>query len=186
MTIDNDNFIDQLYMKNEDALMYVIDEYGGLIKTVIKKNMSCLKLKQEECLNDVLLSIWEHIDSFQPDNNSFQNWIAAIAKYKSIDYMRKYKYESDKMVYDDIENYELQSEDRVEILDNEISARMEELLSVLKPRDREILIRIYANEEPVEQVSQDLNIEKSVIYNRVSRAKKKLRNKKECNYGKYL
>lgn len=178
MKIDNDNFIDQLRMKNEDALMYVIDEYGGLIRAVIRKNMPCLKSKQDECLNDVLLSIWEHIDSFQPVNNSFKNWIAAIAKYKSIDYMRKHKYESDKMSYGEMENYQLQSEDRVEISEHEISERMEELLSVLKPKDREILIRIYANEEPVEQVSRDMALEKSVIYNRVSRAKKKLRTQK--------
>lgn len=178
MKISNDNFIYQLHVKNEDALMYVIDEYGGLIKAVIRKNMSCLRLKQDECFNDVLLSIWEHIDSFHSDNNSFKNWIAAIAKYKSIDYMRKYKYETDKIAYGEMENYELQSEDRMEIFDNEISERMEELLSVLKPKDREILIRIYANEEPVEQVSRNLNIEKSVIYNRVSRAKKKLRTQK--------
>lgn len=37
MKIDNDNFIDQLRIKNEAALMYVIDEYGGLIKAVIGK-----------------------------------------------------------------------------------------------------------------------------------------------------
>lgn len=178
MKIDNDNFIYQLCMKNEDALMYVIDEYGGLLKAVIRKNMSCLKWKQEECFNDVLLSIWEHIESFHPENNSFKNWIAAIAKHKSIDYMRKHRYEMDKIAYDGMENHELQSEDRLEILDSEISARTEELLAVLKPRDREILIRIYANEEPVEQVSRDLCIEKSVIYNRISRAKKKLRTQK--------
>lgn len=178
MKIDEDNFIDQLHMKNEDALMYVIDEYGGLVKAVIRKNMPCLKQKQEECFNDVLLSVWEHTDSFQSENNSFRNWIAAIAKYKSIDYMRKHRYESEKFVYDEMEDFELPVQDRVEILDNEISARTEELLSVLKPRDREILIRIYADEEPVEQVSRDLNIKKPVIYNRISRAKKKLRMQK--------
>lgn len=178
MKIDDNNFIHQLCLKNEDALLYVIDEYGGLIKAVIRKNMSCLSGKQEECFNDVLLSIWEHIDSFQPDNNSFKNWAAAIAKYQSIDYMRKYKYETDRFVYDEMGNYELQNEDRAEALDNEISARTEELLSVLKPRDRDILIRLYAKEETVEQVSRDLNMDKSVIYNRVSRAKKKLRMQK--------
>ena len=34
MKIDNDNFVNQLRIKNEDALMYVIDEYGGLITNV--------------------------------------------------------------------------------------------------------------------------------------------------------
>ena len=178
MKINGGNFIYQLHIRNEDALLYVIDEYGGFIKAVIRKNMQCLQSEQDACFNDVLLSIWEHIDSFQPDKNSFRNWIAAIAKYKSIDYMRKYKREADRAAYGEVEGFELQSEDRVEILSDEISARMEELLSVLKPKDREILIRIYADEEPVEQVSRDLDIAKSVIYNRVSRAKKKLRAQK--------
>lgn len=178
MKIGDDNFIYQLHMKNEDALMYVIDKYGGLIKAVIRKNMSCLKLKQDECFNDVLLSIWEHIDSFHSENNSFKNWIAAIAKYKSIDYMRKYKNEMERIICCELESLDLQSQERAEHIDHEISARMEELLKVLKPKDREILIRIYANEEPMEQVSRELKIEKSVIYNRVSRAKKKLRAQK--------
>lgn len=175
MKVSNDNFIYQLRIKNEDALMYVIDEYGGLIRAVIRKNMSCLKWKQDECFNDVLFSIWEHIDSFRPDKNSFMNWIAAIAKYQSIDYMRKYKYEMEKAAYAGIKEDSLPEPPNPERLEHEISERMEELLSALKPKDREILIRIYANEEPVEQVSRELNIKKSVIYNRVSRAKKKLR-----------
>lgn len=44
-------------------------------------------------MNDVLLAIWDHIDSFQPEKNSFKNWIAAIEKYKAIDYLRKYQKE---------------------------------------------------------------------------------------------
>ena len=89
MNMNEQNFIQQLKEKNEKALMYVIDEYGGLIYTVIKKNMSCLIEYQEECFNDVLLSVWDNISYFNPEKNSFKNWIAAIAKYKSIDYLRK-------------------------------------------------------------------------------------------------
>lgn len=177
MKIDNDNFIYQLRMKNEEALLYVIDEYGGLIKAVIRKTMPCLKMKQDECFNDVLLSLWEHIDSFHSESNSFKNWIAAISKYKSIDYMRKYKDEMDKAVYSGMETDQTAGYLTVErqMIEREISTRMEELLSVLKPQDREILLRIYADEEPVEQVSRELNMKKSAVYNRVSRAKKKLR-----------
>ena len=76
MKIDDHNFIQQLHLRNEAALMYVIDEYGGLIKAVIRKNMSCLKEYQEECMNDVLLSIWENIESYHPEKNSFKNCIA--------------------------------------------------------------------------------------------------------------
>lgn len=177
MKIDNHNFIQQLHLKNEAALMYVIDEYGGLIKSVIGKNMSCIKEYQEECMNDVLLSIWENIESYHPEKNSFKNWIAAIAKYKSIDYMRKYRKTFSDISYDnDIFEEPFEEIDITQILDNEISEKMKELLSCLKEKDREIFIRLYVDEASIEEVSKEFNIKKSVIYSRISRAKKRIRN----------
>ena len=177
MKIDNHNFIQQLHLKNEAALMYVIDEYGGLIKSVIGKNMSCIKEYQEECMNDVLLSIWENIESYHPEKNSFKNWIAAIAKYKSIDYMRKYRKTFSDISYDnDIFEEPFEEINITQILDNEISEKMKELLSCLKEKDREIFIRLYVDEASIEEVSKEFNIKKSVIYSRISRAKKRIRN----------
>lgn len=176
MKIDNHNLIRQLHLKNEEALAYVIDEYGGLLKSVIGKNMSCLKEQQEECLDDVLLAIWENIDSFHPEKNSFKNWIAAIAKYKAIDYMRKYKKELSEFSYESIEYEEAYKDENMEaLIENELSEKTEEMLSCLKEKDREIFIRLYADEETIDVISEELNMNKSVIYNRMSRAKKKLR-----------
>lgn len=93
MKINEENYMDQLQKHNERALLYVIDKYGGLLKAVISKSLFRMQSYQEECMNDVLLAIWDHIDSFQPEKNSFKNWIAAIAKYKAIDYLRKYQKE---------------------------------------------------------------------------------------------
>jgi RNA polymerase sigma-70 factor (ECF subfamily) len=36
------------------------------------------------------MAVWDNIDTFCPEKNSFKNWVAAIAKYKSIDYKRRY------------------------------------------------------------------------------------------------
>jgi len=176
MRIDNRNFIEQLYLKNEDALIYVIDEYGGLLKSVIRKNMSCIQAQQDECLNDVFLAIWNNIELFKPEKNSFKNWIAAIAKYKAIDYMRKYKKELSNISYEVLNHQEGYIDNRIEnVLEKELSEKTNELLSCLKEEDREILLRVYANEESIEAVSTDMSISKPVIYNRISRAKKKLR-----------
>ncbi|MGF7186815.1 DNA-directed RNA polymerase specialized sigma24 family protein [Desulfitispora alkaliphila] len=71
-------------------MYYVIDNYGGLIKSIVGKHLYNLQHLHEECLDDVLLAVWDNIDSFYPEKNSFKNWVAAIAKYKSIDYKRKY------------------------------------------------------------------------------------------------
>ena len=60
MKITEKNYIQQLQLHNEEALIYVIDMYGGLLKAVIRKHLFTMPQKQEECMNDVLLSIWEH------------------------------------------------------------------------------------------------------------------------------
>ena len=49
------------------ALAYVIDEYGGLLMSVIRKHLFYLPEKQEECFDDVLLKIWQNIESFHEE-----------------------------------------------------------------------------------------------------------------------
>ncbi len=88
MIINENNYIQQLRLHDESALMYVIDQYGALLMSVIRKHLFRLPDMQEECLDDVLMGVWQHIDSFDQERNSFKNWIAAIARYQSIDYLR--------------------------------------------------------------------------------------------------
>ena len=61
------------------------------------------------------------------------------------------------------------------LLEKEISEELELLLGCLNPSDRELFLRLYVEEESVEQISRDTGMEKTVIYNRVSRGKKKIR-----------
>ena len=176
MKIDEHNFIQQLLLKNEAALMYVIDEYSGLIKAVISKNMSCINEYQEECMNDVLLSIWTNISSYNQERNSFKNWIAAITKYKSIDYMRKYRKEYLELSYEENLFEEAVSKDEMStILDDEISERTRELLDCLKETDRDIFMELYVEEASIDEISKKHNIKKPVLYSRISRAKKRIR-----------
>lgn len=174
MKVTEQNFIHLLKQRNEKALEYVVDEYSGLLKSVISKNMRYIQDYQEECLDDVLMAIWNHIDSFQPEKNSFKNWIAAIAKYKSINYFRKFSRQLSEMSLEDIEYEQATSQENYE---NDISEKMEALLSDLSPKDRELFLRLYVNEEPMESVSNAMDLSKPVIYNRLSRAKKRLRKK---------
>ena len=50
--VDQDNFLQELSRKNEKALEYVVDVYGGLIKTIVKRHLRGLTDYQEECIND--------------------------------------------------------------------------------------------------------------------------------------
>ena len=59
-------------------------------KSIIQKYLASFEDVQEECMDDVLLAIWNHIEKYDEEKNILKNWIVAITKYKYIDYARKY------------------------------------------------------------------------------------------------
>ena len=93
--MQNNLLIKYIKKKNPKGMDMLIDNYGGIIASVVRNHLGTLINYEEECINDVLLSIWESIDGYDRDKNTFKNWICAIAKYKSINYRKKYlaKYE---------------------------------------------------------------------------------------------
>lgn len=173
MTISEDNFILQLKKRNEKALDYVIDIYGGLIKAVVKKHLYNLQSVQDECINDVFLGIWNNIDSFDEERSTFKNWIMGVSRFKAIDYKRKYLKH---LEYEDIDNVNLVKGDfSEELIRDELSAEVNEMMKCLKEKDRQIFYKLYIEEKELEEVSSDMGMKKDAIYNRVSRAKKKLK-----------
>lgn len=174
MKITEENFISRLRHKDEKALEYVIDNYGWIIKTVVKKHLATLQNYQEECINDIVFAIWKHIDRYDEDKSSFKNWVAGISKFKAIDYSRKYlKHQN----YEDIDTLNIKEDKDIheEITKHEISKELDDMLSQLKDKDKELFINLYIKGHELDEVAADMGVSKDYLYNRVSRGKKKLR-----------
>ena len=58
----------------------------------------------------------------------------------------------------------------------EFSRETQEILACLKPRDQELFLKLYVEEKSFDEISQETGTEKSVLYNRLSRSKRKLLN----------
>lgn len=174
MRISEENFILQAKRKNEKALDYIIEQYGWIIKTIIQKQLYHLPDYQSDCMNDVLLGIWNHIDCFEPEKSSFKNWVAGIARYKAIDYRRKYLKILEREI---LEEAEIPAEDLVQksVLENEISEEIQQILSCLTAEDQQIFKRLFLEDVSMEDVSKETGLRKDALYNRISRGKKKIR-----------
>ncbi|MED4137576.1 sigma-70 family RNA polymerase sigma factor [Priestia megaterium] len=154
--------------KKEKGLELLIDQYGGLITAIVRKHLGTLKSYEEECVNDVLLAVWHHIDRFDSEKNTFKNWVAAVAKYKAIDYQRKYiktQHESLSQagVGGTTEVHNIQTDD------------VEELLGHLNKGDRELFKAYYLQEVELKQIAEKQQTTISNLYNRLSRGRKKLK-----------
>lgn len=174
MKITEENFILKLKQKDNKALEYVIDNYGWIIKSIVKKNMYNLEMYKDECINDILLGVWNNIESFDEERSTFKNWVAGISKYKTIDYKRKYL---NNLQYENIDDIEIKIEDNFhkKLIENQLSKDLEDMLSHLKEKDRALFIKLYVEEKDIETISEETQMHRDVIYNRVSRSKKKLR-----------
>lgn len=183
MRIVEENFIEEMKKGNEEALEYVIDNYGWILKTVLKKHLFYIMDYYDECMNDCLLAIWQNIENYDPDKSSFKNWVGGIGKYKSIDYTRKYLKDLETKNIEDF-NISTKNHPLKEIFKNEVSQETEKMLNGLSKENREIFKKIYFEDKNMDEISKDTGFSKSVLYNRLSRGRKKMRNKayKERGY----
>lgn len=172
MKITEENFICELQCRNEQALEYVITNYGWIIKSVVKKHLYHLENYHEECINDILMGIWNNISQFDPSRNTFKNWVAGISKFKSFDYMRKYLKDLEHTNIEDVEENISTKSDEF-LIDEENT--YDRLLACLSEKDRDLFTRLYIEEQHIEEISHQTGLKTEVIYNRVSRGKRKIR-----------
>ncbi|MBU3137439.1 sigma-70 family RNA polymerase sigma factor [Clostridium gasigenes] len=176
--MNDEKIINFIKKRNEKGLQLIIDNYGGLITSIVRKHLYNLQDRQEECIDDILLSIWNKIDSFNGDKNSFKNWIGAISQYRAIDYKRKYV---KCLQEEDINDIEVESHITIDkdLMENEVKEEIRELLCCLNTQDREIFIKRYFEDKCVDEIALEIGIGESAIYNRLSRGRKKIKNKFE-------
>lgn len=179
-TITDGNFIGRLKAKDERALYYVIDRYGGLIRSIVRRKLPSLPNQWEDCENDILLTVWNEIGHFDSSKNSFSGWLSAVCRYKAIDCLRRAsRYQNELSLSGDGETEALcmgGPEDRSGCEAREAAL---ELLRDLPEDDQKLFWDCYVREKPAEQLARERNIKVSALYNRLSRGRKKLRQCRE-------
>lgn len=156
--------------KNQKGMEILIDQYNGLITSVIRYHLGPIINYEEECVSDTLLAIWDNVEGFDQDKNTFKNWICAIAKYKAIDYKRKYL---NKIEISDLDeqNYYIDKN----LLKIEIQEELNETLKFLSEENKEIFRRYYLNDESVIDIANDKKLAISSVHSKLSRGKAKIR-----------
>lgn len=174
MKITEKNFITQLRRGNERALDYVVDTYSGLIVAILRKQLYHLPELQQECINDVLLAVWQHIDSYDEQRSTFQNWLAGVCRYKAIDCRRRWLKQLQEQPLETAEQI-ADGQSQMELLEQEIFEEVESMLACLKAEDQQLFRQLFVEDRPVQEVAQELGISRDTVYNRVSRGRKQIR-----------
>ncbi|ATP39861.1 RNA polymerase subunit sigma-70 [Solibacillus sp. R5-41] len=170
MEISDENVVQLIKSKNEKTIGYLIKTYGGLLNGIIRRYLIGNEQDIEECFADVLVSIWFHIDSFDGTKNEFKQWIAAIAKYRAIDYIRKS--EKTKQYVSNFE-FDERSLSQPNSKSNELD--LPSLLNELNDTERAIFEKYYVEGVPTEEIASEFRAKQSWVHNKLSRGRKKLK-----------
>ncbi|MGL5415325.1 MAG: sigma-70 family RNA polymerase sigma factor [Clostridium sp.] len=180
--MDDKLIIKRIIRKQESGLEMLIEEYGGFIKAIVKRKG--YGDFQDECIDDILMCIWNNIKSYDERKNTFKNWIASITRYKVIDYNRKYLKNIEKYKNDyDLEKIQDKGEVSLRILQKELKEEIQSLLNNLKEKDKKIFVKYYLEEMEVEEIEKEVGLKREAIYNRLSRGRVKLRSILENDSG---
>lgn len=71
MRISDNSFIEHLKKKHPKSLDYIIDNYSGLVNTIVTNTLISIDDRGliEECISDIFISVWENGYKFNGDKN---------------------------------------------------------------------------------------------------------------------
>jgi RNA polymerase sigma-70 factor, ECF subfamily len=172
--MDEAKTLQGLRNKEMDALHRVIDAYGGLIYKVIHSvlDSSYDKANIDECMNDVLMTLWYNIDTFDEQRGKFTNWLISVSKFKAIDYKRK----NNKVYqYEEVNNEGIVEQQVTSFTHMPDDESFYQLIECLNEQDRLVFIRRYLKGDSVEEIAADLQLSVDTVYSRLSRGRKRIK-----------
>lgn len=170
MKITEENFIDFLKQKNEEALKYFIVNYSSMIRKTVNKILYLYPSDSEECLYDSIFRIWDKIEYFDESKSSFRNWAAAVAKYTALNRLKLITRVEPAADID-----ETIVSESPEITDNQLfNEYFLELISCLSDEDKVLFTRLFWFGETSDEAADFLGKSKGSIYSRISRGRKKI------------
>ena len=173
--MDNKKFIRGLKNKDAKALDYLLENYANLIFKIANGVLNDRELSKET-VNDVILKVWNNVDSFNKSDDKFSIWVMAIAKYTAIDCLRREKRHYGN---ENIENIDMAEEESIEdyYINKDSVREVKAVISHMGKIDKEIFLRKFFKEESSKIISEKLGITEKLVNLRIFRGRKKLSEK---------
>jgi RNA polymerase sigma-70 factor (ECF subfamily) len=89
-TLEDQELLQQIVTGKEEALAALYDRYGGLVFSVALRIVQD-RQSAEEITLDTFKRVWNSSHTYLPERGKIRNWLAAMARNRSIDYLRREK-----------------------------------------------------------------------------------------------
>ena len=176
--MDDQNLIALYFARDEKASAETYRRFGGYCFK-IAQNILGNREDAEECVNDVLIRLWNRIPPTKPDN--LYGFIATVTRN-----LARNRSESERalkrgggetaLVLDELRDCTGPDTVEQQIDRNELAEALNGFLGTLKPDHRKIFLQRYWYYCSVDEIAENLGLTRSKVTVTLMRTRKKLRN----------
>lgn len=175
--ITEGSILAQLFQRDETALREIQNLYGKLCYKLADEILDC-KEDSEECVNDMLMRIWNTIPSNRPRN--LQAYVVTVLRHLAFD---KYKAVTAKKrggkqfetALEELGDTLASADDPNHTVDeHELTKAIEHFLDTLSPQTRNIFLRRYFMSESVKEIAERYDLSVSAAKISLMRTRDKL------------
>jgi RNA polymerase sigma factor (sigma-70 family) len=157
--------------KKEEAIEYVIDHYGEMIKrlifTYVKKHA-----QTDDIFQEFLITVYKKLDSFRGEAK-LKSWLCRIAINKCKDYLKSPLHRLI-LLKDQLQEIEFEKSAEQLSIEEEENQLIVQAIFDLPLKYREIFVLRYYQSLSIKEIGELLDINESTIKTRIARGKQRL------------
>ena len=167
-----EKLIQRLKDRDETALEELLRRFGPLMRYIIAPILPG-EQDREECIAETVLTVWEKIQSYDPEKGNWTTWLTAVTRSGALNKARKLRRGETQELTPDIPSPDPTPEEQV--IQKEREAALVEALGYLGDRERMLFYRKYYYRQSTAQIAAELGMTQRSVEGRLYRIKQKLR-----------
>ncbi|MGB1205048.1 MAG: RNA polymerase sigma factor [Chitinophagales bacterium] len=179
--LTDEQVIERIIASQDPAMVEIL--YQRYAPKVYRKCISFVKEDDiaENLTHDIFIKVYLNLASFKR-RSKFSTWLYSITYNFCIDYLRKSKKQQVYNLEDQKEVAGHADIDSLEELKGIELKRLKQLLEMVKPEEKMILLMKYREEMSIKEIQEVFQISESAVKMRIKRAKEKVRHLYESHY----
>lgn len=168
--MQDEEIIKRIKKKDYAGLEELLAVYGDSMLRTIHSVLSQPHevSERQDVANEVFYEVWQKIAAYQPDRSRLITWSLLISRSRAIDHKRKLNKRS--LEEKPVDEQELAIEESPLTKENFLG-----FIEDLEALDQRIFLLYYFYQESPETIAEQTDLNVSAIYNRLSRGRKRLK-----------
>lgn len=168
--MQDEEIIERIKKKDYAGLEELLAVYGDSMLRTIHSVLSQPHevSERQDVANEVFYEVWQKIAAYQPERSRLITWLLLISRSRAIDHKRKLNKRS--LEEKPVDEQELAIEDSPLTKETFLG-----FIEDLEAFDQRIFLLYYFYQESPETIAEQTDLNVSAIYNRLSRGRKRLK-----------